>query len=577
MYLYNNGKFSFIKTYNEPNDMLITRIKYQAIDGDETNAFKKMNEELFGTKYNFNYNVTRSELLKKYKDLTTKVNETTKILGYVPKNADDIRVSKFHIDIEELIQKYYLVDPVLYDDGSLPPENFYGYFIIHDFDIKEERDIAFLSFLGIERRFNNLKSVCSYLFQLDGLQMIKLIILEPVRRYVLMGKRLYNSNESDSIIHETSYGRNSDISLLPELLHGESISNKINFDNNNISKNNPNKIDFGFPYQRKFYNPQITFDWLKSYTLKISKVYEDSFYYRDKYNKDGNIHFEYQNRIENYPNDPSFEISSYFVDPVRLKCKTNKSNISILDLWEEEKYRLRKIFDLEERRKKLFDIAKERKTAICAPFLPSITKTILLDNIDINNINNKSFRFLDISSGWGDRMLGAIAVGCEYVGFDPNIELKPYHDEMIEMFNENYNYNDRKNSINNYDRKHKNITIYYEPFEKIDEILSPDDLFDIVLSSPPFFNLEIYGTGGQSIELYSEFELWLNKWFLPVITKAFNHLKSGGIMCIHIVDFGKYHIVAPLMIHMKSLDSEILPPYSYGKINLKPLWCWKKN
>src|SRR5665811_498164 len=51
-----------------------------------------------------------------------------------------------------------------------------------------------------------------------------------------------------------------------------------------------------------------------------------------------------------------------------------------------------------------------------------------------DQIPSGTCRFLDISAGWCDRLIGAIAHNCDYLGFDPNINLKKGHDEIIDKF-----------------------------------------------------------------------------------------------------------------------------------------------
>jgi hypothetical protein len=83
-------------------------------------------------------------------------------------------------------------------------------------------------------------------------------------------------------------------------------------------------------------------------------------------------------------------------------------------------------------------------------------------------------RILDPSAGWGDRLLGTMAAGAEYLGFDPNAALKQGHDATIARFGNK--------------RRHR---VVVEPFEEAN--VEPG-AFDMVLSSPPFFAYEHYST-----------------------------------------------------------------------------------
>ena len=140
----------------------------------------------------------------------------------------------------------------------------------------------------------------------------------------------------------------------------------------------------------------------------------------------------------------------------------------------------------------------------------------LLKTIMGNNLSGK--KWLDISAGWGDRLIAAMSLDMIYTGFDPNIELKSGHTEMINMFG---------NPI-----LHK---IIYEPFEKAN---IPDGPYDVILTSPPFFNVEEYvgGQEGQSIVSFPDFDTWA-VWFLfASLSKAWDNLKEGGYLILHLGD-----------------------------------------
>jgi len=101
---------------------------------------------------------------------------------------------------------------------------------------------------------------------------------------------------------------------------------------------------------------------------------------------------------------------------------------------------------------------------------------------------------LDISAGWGDRMVAAIATDLEcYHGFDPNTALQPGHDQLREAF------------VEPGDRNRFQVT--YSGFEGA--TLAPGT-YDLVLTSPPFFNFEIYTSlPGQSVDTYPTLDAWL--------------------------------------------------------------------
>lgn len=56
-------------------------------------------------------------------------------------------------------------------------------------------------------------------------------------------------------------------------------------------------------------------------------------------------------------------------------------------------------------------------------FKPTWAVKLLQVVLKMTKLENK--KWLDISAGWGDRLLTAMALKMEYLGFDPNIDLKP--------------------------------------------------------------------------------------------------------------------------------------------------------
>jgi len=179
-------------------------------------------------------------------------------------------------------------------------------------------------------------------------------------------------------------------------------------------------------------------------------------------------------------------------------------------------------------------------------------------------------RILDISAGWGDRLLGAIGHYAErYLGFDPNPVLKQGHDEIIDTFTKDRT---TSNEINKYE-------IRYQPFETAD---IGAELFDLVYSSPPYYDLEVYSfIDGQSIITYPEFEDWLVYFLFVSLFKAWNHLKNGGNLVLHITDFHKIHYVESIVLFVlgwcpnSSFDGVIGSIGHSGKP--RPNWVFHKH
>ena len=117
----------------------------------------------------------------------------------------------------------------------------------------------------------------------------------------------------------------------------------------------------------------------------------------------------------------------------------------------------------------------------------------------------KARRILDLSSGWGDRLIGAMAsdIDC-YHGFDPNPCLHPNYKKMIKTF--------KKYKVN----KDAEYKIKKQPFEKAK--LKPN-FYDLMMTSPPYFTMEIYDSNPttsktQSVSSVNSEKEWFDNFLL---------------------------------------------------------------
>jgi hypothetical protein len=131
-------------------------------------------------------------------------------------------------------------------------------------------------------------------------------------------------------------------------------------------------------------------------------------------------------------------------------------------------------------------------------------------------------RVLDMSSGWGDRLMGCLLYGCEYTGFDPSNCMYSNYQNMIETFN-----------------AQGRCRVNKMGFEKSPSILKKDDIYDVVITGPPFFDLEIYEKNSptQSMELFNTFDTWLVFFLFRSLAILWQHIKEGGHMLLYINDF----------------------------------------
>lgn len=152
---------------------------------------------------------------------------------------------------------------------------------------------------------------------------------------------------------------------------------------------------------------------------------------------------------------------------------------------------------------------------------------------------------MDISAGWGDRLLAAIVNNNEYLGFDPNTALNVGHDQMISMFGDA--------------NRHK---IIYLPFEDVTSEDIGND-YDAVLSSPPFLNVEIYHESPlQSNNKFPHVTSWLKGFLFTSLLKAWNALNPNGYLIIHMGDVKGLQITEPMNLYIE----DYLPGSSYEGI-----------
>lgn len=129
---------------------------------------------------------------------------------------------------------------------------------------------------------------------------------------------------------------------------------------------------------------------------------------------------------------------------------------------------------------------------------------------------------LDPCCGWGGRMLGVVASGAKYYGFEPNKETYNHLMEPVDFL-------DIKNDV----------IIYNEPVEKANH--SQIGCVNMVLTSPPYYNLEVYSQEETQCEnRFSSYEEWKNEWLFPLIKNCGD--VCSGPMCWNVANVGKMRL-----------------------------------
>ena len=173
-------------------------------------------------------------------------------------------------------------------------------------------------------------------------------------------------------------------------------------------------------------------------------------------------------------------------------------------------------------------VSLEHECSLClfrlgmpSAFPSNLMTAMLRDKISKHNIkyNNDPYKVLDISAGWGDRLISACSMDIFYTACDPNTNMKPIYEKII----------DKYGNMN----KQRVYTIPFEDYIPEDNALKYNALY----TSPPFFDLEIYcEEDTQSTSRYKSPEKWLNCFLKPCLNKCNDLLLEGADIYLHLSD-----------------------------------------
>lgn len=312
-----------------------------------------------------------------------------------------------------------------------------------------------------------------------------------------------------------------------------------------------------FPYYKYYYD--LTSDKFRG-LVQNNKVKINHFYppkVKDKVNnlekfKDQYLFIE----INWHQTKEIDEMSNYFTEPCRVLCNT-KNNISPIKYWQLNKQKLIQSIQgiegnqIKSLRSKIYD-----NNPHCTTFKISVGLKIL----EIF----KAKKWLDISAGWGDRLLCAIGHGVDlYCGVDPNKCLHPHYQDMIRKL---------------VPEKDRNKYILIQ--DGFETAKLPDEKFDLVFSSPPFFDVEEYSAEeSDSYNKYKRGEIWVNNFLLPSIKKAYDHLEDGGHMVLYIGEGKTYKYLKKMLDETKKFMKYLGKIYYYYDDYCIPrrFFVWKKE
>jgi hypothetical protein len=256
--------------------------------------------------------------------------------------------------------------------------------------------------------------------------------------------------------------------------------------------------------------------------INIYKNYNEKFSVKFVKDKTKVRHYTYKRQDSNITivannNINSNIIVDYFVDEIRFKCKPQRSDYSIEDYVNKNKDQIDK-----ELKKSNTNISKYKYYELYNNTVLKLVKKDcdlfpLFVPLSIYNIF-KPKKILDMSAGWGDRLLASIIYNdATYTGVDPNSLMHAKYKLLIDTFAKDPS-------------KYKLIN---SPFEDVELT----ETYDMLFSSPPYFISEEYSKDTtQSFNRYKNMESWLKKFMYISIDKIYNHLELGGFLILVIND-----------------------------------------
>ena len=244
-------------------------------------------------------------------------------------------------------------------------------------------------------------------------------------------------------------------------------------------------------------------------------------------------------------------LTDVFTEPVRVKCKF-KNNISAFDFWNKNKLKITNESKVIYGNKNIVSLQETiyNHIHLCNNFKISVCLSIL------KFFNAK--KWLDISCGWGDRLISAILYGVEeYYSTDPNLDLHPYYDKII----------------NKLVGKNNKFIINNQGFEMLTPL---KEHYDIVFSSPPFFDIEIYSKSKDDSYLnYNNEDEWINNFFIPSLIISSDSLMYNGHIVLYMGGSKKVmDVMHNTLTNILKLKYEGII-YFYSGI-LRKMYVWKK-
>ena len=166
----------------------------------------------------------------------------------------------------------------------------------------------------------------------------------------------------------------------------------------------------------------------------------------------------------------------------------------------------------------------------------------------------KPKRVLDISAGWGNRLLAAMACDIDYIGIDSNKNLKSAYEKMYQMY-----------------PTKSNIQIIINNSENVDFSKLPE--YDMIFTSPPYYTVEMY----QNMKQYDSKENFVNTFFKPVVMNSYKNLKKGGYLILNMpVDMKDEMVKFKIAKRINAIKMPIQNRFSDGTKRFEYIYWFQK-
>mgnify|MGYP003112951066 FL=1 len=220
-------------------------------------------------------------------------------------------------------------------------------------------------------------------------------------------------------------------------------------------------------------------------------------------------------------------------DSVMTKGGNNKTNVFMIRYYHIEKRLFPSAFQI-------FRLSLNSQPAVN---FPPLTARLLYEKYTDHIEQDEPLNIYDPSSGWGGRILGAMASKkrIHYIGTDPNTDNwidelgKSRYEYVADFFNEH------GLETNPFWEEPKNTYHYFQlGSEHVGD--HPDfqqykGKLDMVFTSPPYFDREQYSEDEeQSFKAYPMYQDWRDNFLKPTLTNAYESLRNDRYLLWNIAD-----------------------------------------